>query len=826
MFSVFQSMSWLLRLSSEGLDSDYISSLSRQNPRPFAKWFTQGDREYIPFGQIQGADKEIEEFVKDEGCQITDYRAGLGQCGKRVFRIGKLLEQARKRDLAELQQKQQRGELYDIERDIKQTNEYYDGLSNTFINSQFRVSRKSDEMMVVISQNPHDIAYMSTGRDWTSCMEIGKGSHHQDVYCEVKEGGLIAYLIRANDKNIEHPLARVLIKRFTNKEGNSIAIPEQTVYGNPVEGFDRVVKQWVDSKQGSIAPGYYKRQGGEWSDTFPRNMLVAPSLNTPEDKQDILKWLRKEVPLVHTEWIVTDNLVQYSEDPEDDTQSFKTKEEADNYVLDRAMSDYEEEEIRESLGEEWTEQDDEGNWVASRYTVRKKEKDFSGEMQTQSIETILNAEKGTFPIEVIQEIKEILSHGHWFAPMLKQLLKKYPELFTEEEYKEMGETQYLEYVMDLPDDSVKKQQVRQQYLQETSNYLKNPYAFYDDKLNAAIHSYSTLGPHPKPGPGPRQRGSDPQLEDGIQLYFSISFSDNAIDPLMSLFTKDHQGTQKATPIPENSVRELVDFCTDLPRFKILDGPLLLNKKYLTSIFSRVVHLFHQSGTDTPTVQRFYQWLAESSYYNDGLNRDYSSINVETLGSAIAGLGENGRQFIPWAQQKLQESQQEFQNLKENPSTNQNGFEYKRSKLKVERFLYIIDALEKGKPSGKYRFYSRKNWLQKLGSKYYEEMNDQEKDGVLQDFISRYGIEQTPDGKIVLYHGTRSSKTIRQLGYFAKGTYFTTDPSYAAHAGDQNVGRGKVQVFKHPAHKGRGLLNLLTMSPRNMRRLDTPHSHNL
>jgi hypothetical protein len=202
-------------------------------------------------------------------------------------------------------------------------------------------------------------------------------------------------------------------------------------------------------------------------------------------------------------------------------------------------------------------------------------------------------------------------------------------------------------------------------------------------------------------------------EDSINLYFNISFDDAVINPIESLFTKDHQGTQKAVPIPNNTVQELVNFCMQMPGYNIYNepptDPVKLNMKHMTQNFSKVVHLFNMSGTDTPVVQQFYKWLADN-WYSDGLGKDYTSINVETLGSAIASLGENGRQFIPWAQQKLAESQQELSEVSQKPH-GPNDFHYRRVKLRVEQFLYIVDALEKGNPSGKYRFYSKeKNWL--------------------------------------------------------------------------------------------------------------------
>jgi hypothetical protein len=88
------------------------------------------------------------------------------------------------------------------------------------------------------------------------------------VYCEVKKGGFVAYLIQGNDRDIKRPLARISIKRFENKAGDSIAMPEDTVYGNDMSGFQETVRKWIESKQGPVKVGLYKRRGGEYSDSL------------------------------------------------------------------------------------------------------------------------------------------------------------------------------------------------------------------------------------------------------------------------------------------------------------------------------------------------------------------------------------------------------------------------------------------------------------------------------------------------------------------------------------------------------------------------------
>jgi hypothetical protein len=80
--------------------------------------------------------------------------------------------------------------------------------------------------------------------------------------------------------------------------------------------------------------------------------------------------------------------------------------------------------------------------------------------------------------------------------------------------------------------------------------------------------------------------------------------------------------------------------------------------------------------------------------------------------------------------------------------------------------------------------------------HYAAMSDNER---IADWIERHRAEKIGN-KIVLYHGTRKAKAIRTSGIFNAGTYFTTDPEYAAHApngspGNLNSGKGKIQIMK-------------------------------
>ena len=67
---------------------------------------------------------------------------------------------------------------------------------------------------IIISRHPYDIAGMSTGRGWRSCMHLEDGQFNEYVPQTIAAGGLIAYLCNEDDKNIKNPKGRVLIKPF------------------------------------------------------------------------------------------------------------------------------------------------------------------------------------------------------------------------------------------------------------------------------------------------------------------------------------------------------------------------------------------------------------------------------------------------------------------------------------------------------------------------------------------------------------------------------------------------------------------------------------
>jgi signal recognition particle subunit SEC65 len=195
---------------------DQINEIAKRNPRPFKEWFKEEDRIYLPFAaeynKIGGIDEKIIKYLEQNGCDVNaiGYQDGYCSYKGRRFRIGKFLEKIRYDNMKKIQEKFKNnpGLRKTFENRI---NKLFRDLLSNFSQSPYRKLTKQSDKLIVISQDPHDIAKMSTGRNWNSCMNLDRGGGKEDeVFCEVEEGGLIAYLISKDDKDIESPYARIL----------------------------------------------------------------------------------------------------------------------------------------------------------------------------------------------------------------------------------------------------------------------------------------------------------------------------------------------------------------------------------------------------------------------------------------------------------------------------------------------------------------------------------------------------------------------------------------------------------------------------------------
>lgn len=664
-----------------------IDNISRNAERPFASWFPNGDRVYIPLQISNNENIEIDQYVKKElesqGYQLDVENYIQGYCFKDgiKYKIGKIINKLYMIEKKKLETAFQTGEKYSVEQDLRDIQRYYEELMQEFVNSPIRAAKKSNTFYVVISQNPHDVASMSTDRQWTSCMELGVGAHHDDVYKEVQAGSLVAYLVREDDKNIEDPLARIAIKRFVNKDRESVAVAESSVYGQEVAGFAETVKQWLISKQGDIKPGIYRRCGGQWSDTFSDSFFTPPTT-----KEGWMKWFRRQDENAKsTYYTVTlsdqfKQFLDYNDISYYDSPNFFSEEEAERWINSHDFFNYTDSFLEyQSEPDGFEKDDDDDEYEEKPYEIKTRTVDNSGSMHMLAIKEIVGAEKGEYPIEIIKEIKELFASNRLMMnETFNTLIKKYPEIFSKEELVDYFDKFGLTQLNQIENDDIKKE-ILPILMQNAEDYLdritKNPQELFS---------------------------ADKNIENDF-LRAQVNFSDRVTNVFNNKIDER---------LGENIIRKLEAFVNRID-LSIQNKEFGENTELeMSRMLSDVAHIFFMKNADTPSAQRTYatilKYWGNPRQHTPFSNQKYSPINVFTVGSGLARLGNNGRQFLPFLKQKLEEEQLRNETLKkdkpDNTWYNQLNEEIKFSDNIVETLLYIIDSIESGKgKSSKYSF---------------------------------------------------------------------------------------------------------------------------
>jgi hypothetical protein len=180
-------------------------------------------RIYLPFvpAKVEAeVPPVIDTFLNSIGWAVTDYHQGLAreESSGRAMKIGKIINK-----------------------------EGDDTLLKIYTEDPGRLRPR--EWEIVVSRHPYDIAGMSTGRGWTSCMELGvKDRGELYIPKDIKAGAVIAYLVRKGDRNLENPAARVLIKPYYSIQDPNevILVADRTIYGQFIPGFLDAVQDWLD----------------------------------------------------------------------------------------------------------------------------------------------------------------------------------------------------------------------------------------------------------------------------------------------------------------------------------------------------------------------------------------------------------------------------------------------------------------------------------------------------------------------------------------------------------------------------------------------------
>ena len=128
---------------------------------------------------------------------------------------------------------------------------------------------------IVFSKHSYDIAGMSTDRGWTSCMNVYTGENKRYIQYDIKEGTIVAYLIKGSDFNINNPTARLLIKPYVNIDNPDDVYfqPETKIYGTAPLDFESIVNEIFDKIQ-PVKAGTFSLVDTLYCDAGDRNRTI------------------------------------------------------------------------------------------------------------------------------------------------------------------------------------------------------------------------------------------------------------------------------------------------------------------------------------------------------------------------------------------------------------------------------------------------------------------------------------------------------------------------------------------------------------------------
>lgn len=263
------------------IDAVNPHSKVKRAANPYRLYLPIDSRHIIP--KAVRIPEEIEEAVAKAGYRIENYVTGIATSadGKQKIRIGKLIKDDP--DLADIFKKDPARNVY------------------------------KNEAVAVISCHPYDIAGMSTGRHWTSCMNLDTGMFKEHVIQDVLGSTLVAYAISPKDTNIAKPKARFLIKLASdsNDPSNCVYVLESSLYGSEVPGFEETLRAWLHKVNVGLKPGQYRFSQALYDDGLGEGVLHLPQLESiaEDERIPLLQSMRntrysfKEILALDKNWL-------------------------------------------------------------------------------------------------------------------------------------------------------------------------------------------------------------------------------------------------------------------------------------------------------------------------------------------------------------------------------------------------------------------------------------------------------------------------------------------------------------------------------------------
>lgn len=207
------------------------NEIGQEYKERYKEWFGNKWRIVIPLsGSItEPVFQEVNDALSEADYEIVNWKDGIAKSKKsnRTQRIGRLLTSLKRPDL------------------LKKFNERHKGKE--------KFEGDEQDLVVVISRHPYDIAGMSYDRSWFSCKHLDRGFNARFIPSEIDEGCLIAYATTIDDiKTLSKPISRLLIIPLFNENDpdDTILYVGDKFYGKSISGFKTVVEEWLVQHQG------------------------------------------------------------------------------------------------------------------------------------------------------------------------------------------------------------------------------------------------------------------------------------------------------------------------------------------------------------------------------------------------------------------------------------------------------------------------------------------------------------------------------------------------------------------------------------------------
>ena len=154
-------------------------------------------------------------------------------------------------------------------------------IRKAFENDPTRTGSSSSKYDIILSNHPHDVYGMSTGRGWTSCAQMRKknletgetnkgydGPASRKMESEIENHTHVAYLVPRGGDVDTQAIARLTFKKHSAVgDRHQTLIPESTIYGSAPSGAKQIIKHEV-GKLFMTKPGLvYKKHPDVYDDS-------------------------------------------------------------------------------------------------------------------------------------------------------------------------------------------------------------------------------------------------------------------------------------------------------------------------------------------------------------------------------------------------------------------------------------------------------------------------------------------------------------------------------------------------------------------------------